>query len=70
MISYAGIPECISLIHIVLGFSLLVREENLNICRFNELFTLNYAQKITGEQEVYHHIEIITNQSKDNHYKT
>jgi hypothetical protein len=51
MISYTGIPECISLIHIVFGFSLLVREENLNICRFNELFTLNYTQKITGGTE-------------------
>jgi hypothetical protein len=43
MISYTGILECISLIHIVFGFSLLVREENLNICRFNEPFTLNYT---------------------------
>jgi hypothetical protein len=40
MISYTGILECISLIHIVFRFSLLVREENLNICRFNEVFTL------------------------------
>jgi hypothetical protein len=48
MISYAGIPECISLIYIVFKFSLLGREENLNICRFNEPFTLNYTRKIAG----------------------
>jgi hypothetical protein len=51
MIFYTGIPECISLIYIVFEFPLLVREGNLNICRFNELFTPDYS-KIQGEQEV------------------
>jgi hypothetical protein len=36
---YSGIPEYISLKHIMFKFSLLVREENVNICSFAEFYS-------------------------------
>jgi hypothetical protein len=50
-----GILRCMSLTHIVVTFSLLVREENLITCRFNDLFTPNKAENYREELEAYLH---------------
>jgi hypothetical protein len=48
-----GIWQCMSLTHIVIIFSLLVREENLITCRFDDLFTPNKAENHREELEAY-----------------
>jgi hypothetical protein len=44
-----GIQQCIYLTYIVIIFSLLVREENLITCRFDDLFAPNKPKKFQEE---------------------